>query len=326
MTEFRIEVVRIGAIEKHPNADLLSITHVYDYPTIIRTGDFHQGDLAVYVPVDAVVPVDDSRWEFLKGHRRVRAARIRGLFSMGLLTHADPSWTEGQDVCEALRITKYEPPEPMTTGGENEHDPGYMPVYTDIEGLRRWPDVLIPGEEVTISEKLHGANGRFVFRDGRLWCASHHNWKKPNPDSIWWKAAERYKLAEVLAECQDIGFYGEVYGQVQDLKYGAGRNDLFVALFDAMNIKTKRYLDYDEFTVRTGTLSLPAALPLVPVLYRGPWSPDLRSYAEGPSTVPGANNVREGMVVRPVKERWDDRIGRVVLKLHGEMYLTRKEK
>lgn len=32
------------------------------------------------------------------------------------------------------------------------------------------------------------------------------------------------------------------------------------------------------------------------------------------------------MVVRPVKERWDDRIGRVVLKIHGEGYLTRKER
>lgn len=38
-----------------------------------------------------------------------------------------------------------------------------------------------------------------------------------------------------------------------------------------------------------------------------------------------ADHVREGMVVKPVHERFDDRIGRVVLKLHGEGYLTRKE-
>lgn len=326
MSEFHVQVVRVGEITKHPNADLLGLVKVFDYPTIVRLGDFQSGDLAVYVPVDSIVPGDDPQWAFLAGHNRIRARRFRGIFSMGLLTRADPAWTEGQDVCEELRITKYEPPEPMSTGGEDEHDPGFMPCYTDIEGLRRWPDVLVPGEEVIISEKLHGSNMRVVFRDDRLWCASHHNWKKPNPDIIWWKVAERYKLAETLAECEDIGFYGEVYGQVQDLKYGAGRNDLFVAFFDAMNIKTKRYLDYDEFTVRSGTLHLPTALPLVPVLYRGPWSPELRSYAEGPSTVPGANHVREGMVVRPVKERWDDRIGRVILKIHGESYLTRKEK
>ena len=326
MSEFHVQVIRVGEITKHPNADSLGLVKVFDYPVIVRLGDFQPGDLAVYVPVDSIVPGDDLQWAFLDGHLRIRARRLRGIFSMGLLTHADPSWIEGQDVCEVLRVTKYEPPEPMTTGGENEHDPGYMPVYTDIEGLRRWPDVLIPGEEVVLTEKIHGCCSRFVFRDGRLWCASHRNWKRQSPDSIWWKVAERYKLAEALATCQDVGFYGEVYGQVQDLKYGAGKNDLFVAFFDAMDIKTKRYLDYDDFRVMTGTLHLATAVPLVPELYRGPWSPDLRSYAEGPSTVPGAANVREGIVVRPVKERWDDRVGRVVLKLHGQGYLLRKEK
>lgn len=169
MSEFHVQVVRVGEITKHPNADSLGLTKVFDYPVIVRLGDFQPGDLAVYVPVDSVVPADDLQWAFLAGHLRIRARRLRGIFSMGLLTHANPSWTEGQDVCEAMRITKYEPPEPMTTGGENEHNPGYMPVYTDIEGLRRWPDVLIPGEEVVISEKIHGclpARTRITMSDG----------------------------------------------------------------------------------------------------------------------------------------------------------------
>jgi len=322
MSEFHIQVVRVGKIEKHPNADTLGLTHVYDYPVITRLGDFQEGDLAVYVPVDAIVPADDPRWAFLDGHRRIRARRLRGIFSMGLLTQADPTWVLGQDVRKALRITKYEPPEPMTTGGEDEHDPGYMPCYTDIEGLRRWPDILVPGEEVVISEKLHGASGRWVHRDSRLWCASHHNWKRENPNSIWWKVATRHGLAEKLAKRSDVGFYGEVFGQVQDLKYGAGKNDLFVRFFDAMEIATKRYLGWQEFVDVTDELGLER----VPLLFVGPWDPALRSHAEGPSTVLGAANVREGMVVRPVLERFDDRIGRVVLKIHGEGYLTREKK
>lgn len=41
--------------------------------------------------------------------------------------------------------------------------------------------------------------------------------------------------------------------------------------------------------------------------------------------MPGADHVREGCVVRPAAERRDDRAGRVVLKLIGRDYLTRKE-
>ena len=177
MSEFHVQVVRVGPVDKHPNADTLSITHVYAYPVILRTGDFHEGDLAVYVPVDSLVP-DEPRWAFLDGHNRIKAKRLRGIFSMGLLTPADPSWVEGQDVVDTLGITKYEPPDPATMGGENEKDPGFLPCYTDIEGLRRWGDVLVCGEEVVLTEKVHGANGRWVWRDGRLWAGSHTCIKK----------------------------------------------------------------------------------------------------------------------------------------------------
>lgn len=322
MSEFHVQVVRVGPLAKHENADTLSVTKVFDYPVIIKTGEFKEGDLAAYVPVDSIVPATDPRWKFLEGHLRIKAKRLRGVFSMGLLTTADPSWTEGQDVREALGITKYEPPEPLTMGGEDEHDPGFMPCYTDIEGLRRWPDVLREGEYVVITEKIHGCNGRWTFQDGRLWCASHHNWKKQTPESIWWQAAEANRLAEILAQYPAYGFYGEVYGQVQDLKYGAGKNERRLAMFDVMEIQTKRYLHDCE----SQDILDAAGLAKVPVLYRGPWKSDLRALAEGPSTVPGANHVREGIVIRPTHERFDDRIGRVILKLHGESYLTRKEK
>ena len=52
MSEFHIETLRVGPLERHPNADNLSITRVRDYPVILRTGELQEGDLAVYVPVD----------------------------------------------------------------------------------------------------------------------------------------------------------------------------------------------------------------------------------------------------------------------------------
>lgn len=67
-SEHRVEVVRLGPITKHPDADTLSITTVLGgYPVILRTGEYKEGDLAVYVPIDSVVPENDPRWEFLGG-------------------------------------------------------------------------------------------------------------------------------------------------------------------------------------------------------------------------------------------------------------------
>jgi RNA ligase (TIGR02306 family) len=320
MSEWHVHVVQIGPIEKHPNADSLGVTRVYDYPCIVRLGEFSEGERVVYIPVDSVVPADDPRWAFLDGHLRIRAKKLRGIYSQGLLTKADPAWELGQDVHAELRITKYEPPEDMTMGGENEHCPFTLPTYTDIEGLRRYPDILQLGEEVVISEKLDGANMRAVWQHDRLWVASHHNVKARSDTNMWWKCAAKNDLEAKLQRVPGVVIYGEVYGHVGGMLYGHGKNALHFAAFDAFDIARGHYLDYDELV----DVLARADLPRVPILYRGPWKPELRSLAEGESTIDGAKHVREGCVVKPVRERLDDRIGRVILKLVGEQFLLRK--
>ena len=324
MSESNVVVVKVGKIEKHTNADSLGVTKIFDYPVIVRLGEFVEGDKAVYGPVDSVVPVTDPRWAFLSGHARIKAKRLRGIFSMGLLTAADPAWEAGQDVHEQLNIVKYEPPEPFQMGGDNEKDPGFLPVYTDVEGLRRFPDVLRPGEDVCVTEKIHGANGRAVWHEDRLWVGSHTGIKREDSTNLWWKAAGKYNLAAALQACPGVAIYFEVYGQVQDLKYGVNQSEVCrIALFDALRIVDRTYLSVDAFQA----LACSLGLPLVPLLYRGPWDADQCAVlAEGKSLVSGSDNVREGFVVRPAIERFDERCGRVLLKRHGEGYLTRKEK
>lgn len=324
MSEFKVTVVEVGDVQKHPNADSLSVARVFDYPVVIRTGEFSRGDRAVYIPVDSLVPTDRAPFEFLaypgRTRERIKAKKLRGVFSMGLLVRASTEWPVGFDACEALGVAKYEPAEHANMCGEDEPDPGFLPVYTDIEGLRRWTSALSAGEEVVLTEKVHGANGRFLFHEGRLWVGSHTRIKREDPKNLWWGVAIREGLAAKLMAHPGVAVYGEVYGQVQDLKYGVP-NGARLVLFDAFSLELGRYLDHDDFTA----LAAGIGLPTVPTLYRGPWSDSLRSLAEGVSTVPGASNVREGFVAKPVRERWDDHNGRVIVKLHGEGYLTRKE-
>lgn len=324
-TEFHVEVVRIGPIEKHPNADSLSVTKVYDYPVIFRSGDYKEGDRAVYLPVDSVVAPNDPRFDFLGDHRRIRAKRLRGIFSMGLLTPADPDWQVGEDVAERLHVTKYEPLEEGVQGdprirvahADDDVDPGILPIY-GVEALRRNKGVLVDGEDVLITEKIHGENARFVHDGERLHVGSRTRFKKLDSENAWTRAARKYDLATKLANIPGVGIYGEVHGYTRGFPYGVPVGEVGLRLFDAIKTKTREFFGVDDF------LNLAQALrvPTVPILHSGPWSPELRALAEGPSTIGG--HVREGFVVRPTAERVDRSCGRVILKLHGEGFLLRK--
>lgn len=379
MSESQVRVVRINNIEKHANADSLSITQVDGgYPVIFRTGDFNVGDLAVYIPVDSVVPQTDE-FKFLGKNTRIKAKRLRGVFSMGLLVAARPGMREGDVVDQQLGIEKYEPDieaegkgrkGAAVAGGETERDPGFIPVYTDIEGFRKYGrlfEEIIGDKPVIISEKVHGTNCRYMYdsRAKKLWVGSHNkikrspfysetrvqrgirlvaaaifwvcrkltvlcrwstlfSWAKNNrareiPDNLWSAAARKYNLQEKLQQFPGIVFYGEIFGQVQDLKYGAKKDEIFLHFFDAYDVAASRYVNWDDLEHMVKEMGLDT----VPVLYRGPWTSELTGLRNGGSLIAGAEHVREGFVVKPVVEMFHPRLRRVILKYVGEDYLLR---
>lgn len=330
LTDFYVEVVRVGPVSPHPNADRLELTEALGYPVVIRKGEFQEGDLAVYVATDAIVP-DTAEWAFLKGHRRIRALKLRGIYSQGLLVAPPPGeWHVGDDMREVLGITKYEAPlDPAVFRGEAESDPGFLPVH-GIASLRKYKRIFLPGEEVVLTEKIHGTNARFAWHKDRFWAASHRVYKVEADDSMWWRAARRYDLVNKLATVPGIALYGEIYGQVQDLRYGATKpEDLYFAAFDAYDIQQKTWLSVAELEKLCTQLGIPRA----PELWRGPWSglsEGLLVFAEGKTTVlnedtgKSADHVREGFVIRPVEPREDGHIGRIILKCKGQGYELRK--
>jgi tRNA-binding EMAP/Myf-like protein len=395
MTEFRVEAVRVGEVTKHPNADSLSITNVYGgYPCIIKTGYFAQGDLAVYVPVDALAPVAKPQFAFLdsgrgRTHERIRARKLRGIFSMGLLVKAPDGVVEGQDCRDLFGIEKWEPeaekeaPEPKfnTTRKSRMRESatferivswatdvalslsmvcaiasvlGYLPDWVwyfgfsppflfgsewlmkrwnrkrnespnyptyDIEGIRRYMHLLSAGDQVSITEKIHGCNGSFLHTGKRFWAKSRTLFRN-DPGNVWRLAAEKYGLEAKLKGYPNVVLFGEVYGEVQDLKYGVPTSErVRLACFDAMDLSTRQFMNVDEFHSFCKAIDVPT----VPELYRGPWHQGLLGMAEGQTTMPGASHVREGVVIKPLVERRDPRIGRVIVKLAGQGYLLRKE-
>lgn len=312
----KVEVVTIK-LEPHPNADALSVVRVFGgYTCCVRSSDFNDGDLAAYILPDSVVDTTRPEFSFLGEHSRIRAKKLRGVVSMGLLIHAPPGAQEGDDVADHFGVTHYEPPVSFIMGGDSEPAPaGYHPAY-DVDSLRRYHHLFGPGEPVWVTEKIHGANGRFCFVDSKMCCGSKTMWKKREPGSIWWVAlAQHPEIACFCEEHPDITVYGEVYGKVQNLNYGI-KSGAMIAVFDLLR--------------GTGWINPQEAVDLAPNL---PWVPKVGEFAfdlglildcaEGPSLIPGAKHIREGIVVKPIAERQDPEIGRVCLKVVSSAYLEK---
>jgi len=327
MSIHEVKVIRIGASTPHPNADSLELLTIHGgYTCIVRIGQFPDGSLAAYIEPDYEVSLARPEFCFLqkpgraKGWERIRVKRLRGVLSHGLLVAAPAGASEGDNVLEQLGVRRYEPPMPTSTGGEAESPPPglYAPCY-DVEPLRKYLSAFIPGEEVIVTEKLHGASGRWVFHAGRMWCGSRNEWKRESSTNLWWQAllASPWLVAWCNVHPGHV-VYGEVYGQVQDLKYGHPKGKVSIAVFDVL-LPGGTWMDGVDL-LNIGILDL-ACVPLV-ARCQFEWCA-VQRLAKGESIIPGADHVREGVVVKPIHERTDPMVGRVNLKLINDDYLER---
>jgi hypothetical protein len=66
----------------------------------------------------------------------------------------------------------------------------------------------------------------------------------------------------------------------------------------------------------------------MPLLYEGPYDYDMivKQYLDGQTTVPGATGMREGIVIRPLKERHIRGLGRLILKVVSNSFLEKDNK
>jgi len=339
MSSLIVEICEIKEIKEHTNADALDIAVVKGWEVIVPLKLYRPGDKVIFVPVDSLIPVELSDkmgiTKYLAKEGRVRTAKLRGEYSQGVIIdlkhlldiESKPTMKDvdslavGTNVASLLGIIKYEPPVRMQMSGDCRPDhPGFF-KYTNIENYNNFPDIFQEGEIVSITEKIHGTNFRVANIAGELFAGSHNSNLKPCDKNLYWRAAKMMKLDEILQPGEQI--FGEIYGDVQELKYGfkGGHRKFTVAFLDLMI--NNRYVHDEElkYYLVKNDLSSP------PLLYYGPWSKDLISLAEGNSIVINADNIREGMVIKPIIERWDENLnGRVILKIISKSYALKQEK
>lgn len=246
----------------------------------------------------------------------------------------------GDDLAEVLGITHYEPPTEPEQNASRRHQgadvgpPPPVPLAPkyDVESAYRYAkEVFEEGELVYVSEKIDGQNARFVavketvddgktlrFNHIKQFAGSRTEWKLPEGESNWWSVQKQNSwIQEWCKNNLNKLMYGENYGWVQALRYGAViPGTLGFRAFDILDCT--RWLDAEEFI---------AALPedhRVPSLGIMPYNFEkLVALADGMSLVPGANNIREGIVIKPLRERYDRKLGRVALKIVSNTYLEK---
>lgn len=325
MSTYTAPVVKIN-LEKHPNADTLSIQKIDDFQVVARTEDWANVEYGIYIPPDSVV--DASRPEFAwldpnGGKVRVKAKRLRDIWSMGLMIPAPAGVVEGEDFYARLGVEHYEPEEHGQTGGTTStFAPPMFSHLTkyDVENGRKsaYSHMFYQGEQVYITEKIHGQNMAAVWTDGQYHIKSRNEWKLEEPTSLYWRSLRQDEsLMKWLRDNPDTVIYGEQYGHNKGYAYDCKPGEVKFRAFD-IRLKDGTYVDAVDF-IET---MIANSLTTVPVY--GNYDFDMSTItkmAEGRSLL-GAK-ILEGIVVKPLKERRDPRHGRVVIKVVNPAYLEK---
>lgn len=347
-SEFTCSVARVLGVECHPGADRLDLvtlsldgTTPYPDKIVASAGDFKPGDLAVYVSPDSEVPIGGP-FAFLssrldakgKTRYRLRSARLRGVYSPGLvIPHTGPQGL-GVDVSEVLGVTKWEPAcadvtyEVSADKQPVKHvpPPDQFPIYA-VTSIKKAPFLFGHNESVLITEKIHGTNFRFGFGGNskfyfgthrtaladirgllrRTWdrLRGHHVRVNTNPGfgNPWCEAVSKFQLETACRRYPELVFYGELFGytatgrKVQDLTYA--RTDLSLCVFDVYHGTKRRWLTRDEREhVLAGLVKF--HIHGVHPLYEGPFHMDVvKQLAEENSAHGGG--IREGVVVEALE-------------------------
>lgn len=373
MSAFEVKVVKISAIESIEGCDNIELAVVGDYRSVVRKNQFKASDLAVYIPESSICPT----WLLQKiglvgklagpNKNRVKAAKFRGCLSQGIvvpvqspidfdgeyyytdgtdgyLSLEDGSRYEiglGEDVAEVLGIEKYSPPIPVHMAGEVFNAHGFTLSY-DIENIKKYPDTFVEGEEVVMTEKLHGtwtclgynsAVGKVVTSKGisgqglafKFNEANEHNLYMRSLKSTTIDGKDVIERACALKGRDEESFYilGETFGKgVQDLHYGTDKPQFRVFDVYVGEPGQGHYLNYVELVDFCAAVNV----EMVPLVYRGPYSKaKLLEMTNGTETFSGKGaNIREGVVVKSSWERYNEVIGRVQLKSVSDDYLLRK--
>jgi RNA ligase (TIGR02306 family) len=372
--------------EIHPNADKLKLYRIpdSDYFYCLNADEWAGfSGLVSWIPPDSLVNTElpqfaflasDARYyddsstngEFKKGvanYARIKAKKLRGIISFGLLVKAPQGVKDGDNAAQALDVHHYEPAvasasnpaAALFVSGEIAEAPGGVYPKYDIDNFLKYGrQLFIPGEPLYISEKIEGENSCYVFTNGQMNCRSRTVWKKE------WSTCPKITLEELIEKTGNEEKSKLIY-EKNVLNFKPRKSKWWEALDNTPSLReyceaNPNYSVYGEIFGHVGKyhyntqgkikfvafdilkpdgtwmdadqfleVSKGYGIPTVPLLaYGESFDFDkVQTYAVGNTTF-GANHFREGCVLKPIQDRWDSLVGRVFLKIVNPDYLLAK--
>ena len=266
----------------------------------------------------------------------------------------------GTDVSDLLGITHYDP-DTESTKGENSNAPklrkkyprtftGWLkffkrklyglfrsgprdgksdnislgiPTY-DVDALKNYPHTFEDGEQVIVTEKIHGSNARYIFLDGIMYAGSRNLWKSADSSCIFRRNLKENPWIEEWCRAHEgYVLWGEIGPSQKGFDYGTKAGKLFFFVFDVRTPEGK-WLDreHDEAGLLAQIMD-----HSVPILYQGPYNlEEIKKHVDGTSKVPGAKHIREGVVIKTQVEGHARGIGRKQMKIVSNAYLEKETK
>jgi RNA ligase (TIGR02306 family) len=338
-----VRCVPIKDVKPHPNADNLLLIEIMGWQVCTHKDTNPQvGELRVFIPPDAVLPQELAEQldvvKYLKKGNRVGQVKLRQEFSFGIAAPNVWNFEVGEEVSEKLGITKYVQPL-VPNSGDQEQDHTLFTNYSHIENWRNYPELFSLNEFVYLHEKIHGTNSKVgIVQDGDdlINMVGSHNTRKKladEADEEYRKKVSLYQyplkiVAPMLEEIRiayhahAVIVYGEIFGRVQDLRYGRN-NELAYRAFD-ISVDGK-FLDWQE----AEDWFCKHNVEFAPIVYVGPYSEQAMKDCANQNTLlmpPASAHMSEGVVIRPQKERYDPAFGRVILKYKSDAYEDRHAK
>lgn len=359
MAEMKIIVQKIDRIESHDNADRLAIafTDILDWPIIVGKDSFKPGNKVVHFPVDCVV--DDKMEDLLLGKSklklskgRVRAAKIRGVTSYGILCpwgkikSEYPKAKEGsKDLMKDLGCHKFEPPIKTSTTKTGEktkkRQNRNFSKYFNMNHLQNCKGIFDDEDKVIVTEKLHGTSFRAGFekkditgifgkikrfvlkslglnKDWEFVYGSRNVQLQTNKfdKSVYKQMVEKYHLKARLLHGMVI--YGEIVGP------GIQKNYEYTEEPELFVYDIKLDGEYVNYSLKQRFID-GLRVKGVPYLWSGRWGDikdNLNDLLRGGSTF--KNTLIEGVVVEAATEEIG-KFGRKKVKIINPEYLLNKD-
>ena len=324
-------VQEILNIQSIPNADNIELVSGLGWHVVAKKGEFKVGDKCLYLEIDSLVPRYpwcDFLFKTGDTYSRIKTIKLRGQVSQGLVVPLSAISNEDlpidEDLTEKLGVKKWEPVVAECMRGKIS---GNFPSFirkTDEPRIQGCPGVLERNRDKTyyITEKCDGSSFTAFVKDGKFGVCSRNNQYYEEDNNAFCNAARSFLIKEkLLYSGLNIAIQAEVLAPgIQKNKYKFSALELFT--FNVWDIDNQKYYDYKDFIEFCQKLDI-QTVPILDDNFRlnDMTVDDLVQLSIGESKL--AKVKREGIVIRPLIECEDPKIGRLSFKIINPEFLLK---